>query len=111
MCTVIAGSRIAARGIVNPCRSSSFTRVAALVTPAAPLNSPPAIVVGTLIWRTPGGASGGATPFTTRMLSIARDRADFVGEAKLHRLGAIGDRAAADGDDEIGVRGTRRFAG
>jgi hypothetical protein len=33
------------------------------------------------------------------------DASDIVGEADLHRLGAVGDRAAADGDDEIGARG------
>jgi hypothetical protein len=31
--------------------------------------------------------------------------ADVVGEAELHRLGAIGDRTAADGNDDIGIRG------
>ncbi|GCC46027.1 hypothetical protein chiPu_0030302, partial [Chiloscyllium punctatum] len=34
---------------------------------------------------------------------------DIVGEAELHRLGAIGDRAAADGDDQIGLRIARLF--
>jgi hypothetical protein len=29
--------------------------------------------------------------------------ADIVGEAELHRLGTIGDRAAADRDDEVGI--------
>ena len=29
--------------------------------------------------------------------------ADIVGEAELHRLGAVGDRTAADGNDEIGI--------
>ena len=37
--------------------------------------------------------------------------ADVVGEAKLHRLGAVGDRTAADRDDEIGIRGAGLFAG
>ena len=33
------------------------------------------------------------------------DAADIVGKADLHRLGAVGDRAAADRDDEVGVGG------
>ncbi len=33
----------------------------------------------------------------------ALDRRDIIGKTELHRLGAIGDRAAADGDDEIGL--------
>ena len=37
--------------------------------------------------------------------------ADIVGEAELHRLGAIGDRTAADRDDQIGIRGAGLFAG
>ena len=39
------------------------------------------------------------------------DAAHIVGEAKLHRLGAVGDRAAAHGDDEIGVGGARLLGG
>ncbi len=35
--------------------------------------------------------------------------ADVVGEAKLHGLGAVGDRAATQGDDEVGARGPRLF--
>ena len=35
--------------------------------------------------------------------------ADIVGEAKLHRLGAVGDRTAADRDDEIGIGGAGLF--
>ncbi len=31
--------------------------------------------------------------------------ADIVGEAKLHRLGAVGDRTAADGNNDVGVGG------
>ncbi|MHC2510439.1 hypothetical protein ACVII1_005677 [Bradyrhizobium elkanii] len=34
-------------------------------------------------------------------------RRDVVGEAKLHRLGAVGDRAAADRDDQIRFRAAR----
>ena len=88
------------------------------VTPAISLNSPPAIVVGTLIWRTVGGLIiGGATPLRTRMSSMPSTVADIVGKAKLHRLGAVGDRAAAHGDDQVGLgftrlvgRGDHRFA-
>ena len=59
-----------ARGIVNGWRSISLTWVAVLVTPALAENSPPAIVVGTLIWRTAGGFIGGATPLTARTRSM-----------------------------------------
>src|SRR6185312_7196433 len=48
----------------------SFTLVAMLVTPALAENSPPAIVVGTLIWRTLGAVIGGGAPFAARMASI-----------------------------------------
>ena len=91
-------------------RSISLTLVASLVTPAIAVNSPPAIVVGTLIWRTVGGVH--------RRRDAARRRgscrchptvADVIGEAKLHRLGAVGDRAAADGDDQVGLGGARLF--
>src|SRR5258706_15799260 len=68
---VIAGSRIAARGITSSWRSISLVLVRALVTPAIALNSPPAIVVGTLIWRTVGAFIGGATPLLVRILSIS----------------------------------------
>jgi hypothetical protein len=49
VCTVTAGSRIAARGIINGWCSASLTLLRMLVTPAMALNSPPAMVVGTLI--------------------------------------------------------------
>ena len=39
------------------------------------------------------------------------DGADIIGEAKLHGLGAVGDRAAADGDDEVGAGGARLLGG
>jgi hypothetical protein len=42
-----------------------------LETPAIALNSPPAIVVGTLIWRTTGAFIGGATPLTARIRSMS----------------------------------------
>src|SRR5712691_3810562 len=71
VCTVRAGSRITARGITSSWRSISLTLIRALVTPAMALNSPPAIVVGTLIWRTLGAFIGGATPLWTRILSIS----------------------------------------
>src|SRR5207302_9143723 len=41
----------------------------------------------------------------------ALDRADVVGKAKLHRLGAVGDRTAVDRDDEIGVGRTGLIGG
>ena len=37
--------------------------------------------------------------------------ADTVGEAKLHRLGAVGNRTAADRDDDVGAGGAGLFAG
>ena len=65
-------------------------------------NSPPDTVVGTLIWRTTGGVICGATPRVTRMRRCRR-RSHVVRQAQLHGLGAVGDRAAADGDDEVGA--------
>ncbi len=70
VCTVMAGSRITARGIVSSWRSISLTWMRWLVTPAAALNSPPAMVVGTLIWRTVGGFIAGALPLRVRTASI-----------------------------------------
>ena len=70
VCRVIAGSRITARGIASGCRTLSLTLVAVLVTPALAENSPPAIVVGTLIWRTFGAVIGGGAPLTARMPSM-----------------------------------------
>jgi hypothetical protein len=49
VCTVIAGSRTTALGMISGWRSSSFTFVRSSVTPAIALNSPPESVVGTLI--------------------------------------------------------------
>ncbi len=69
------------------------------------------MVVGTLIWR------------TSRRIHVRRDAldrpdpvdgidaADIIGEAKLHGLGAVGDRAAAHGDDEIGIGGAGLLGG
>ena len=72
VCTVTAGSRITASGITPSWRSISLTLVRWLVTPATALNSPPAMVVGTLIWRTAGGdLRSGATPLCARILSIS----------------------------------------
>ena len=71
VCRVTAGSRITARGITRSWRSISLTLVRWLVTPASALNSPPAIVVGTLIWRTEGAAIGGTTPLFARTLSMS----------------------------------------
>jgi hypothetical protein len=67
VCRVMAGSRIAARGIVSGCASFSLTLVVSLVTPANALNSPPEIVVGTLICRTVGAI--GAVTLRTRSMS------------------------------------------
>ena len=69
------------------------------------LNSPPAMVVGTLIWRTEGAAQRRRDALVGADPVDIFDAADIVGEANLHRLGAVGDRAAADGDDEVGVGG------
>ena len=65
-----AGSRMVARGITRGWRSISLTLVRSLVTPAMEVNSPPAIVVGTLIWRTVGAFIGGETPPAARILSM-----------------------------------------
>ena len=62
VCRLSQGSRITARGINSGWRSASLTLVFSLVTPAVAENSPPAIVVGTLIWRTVGAASCGEAP-------------------------------------------------
>src|SRR6185312_5187887 len=70
VCRVIAGSRMTALGMTSGWRTLSFTLVAMLVTPALAENSPPAIVVGTLIWRTLGAVIGGGAPFAARMASI-----------------------------------------
>jgi len=53
-------------GLIQVQVSDSFP-----VTPATALNSPPAMVVGTLIWRTEGAVSGGATPLMARIVSMA----------------------------------------
>ena len=62
VCGPSQGSRIIARGINSGWRSASLTLVFSLVTPAVAENSPPAIVVGTLIWRTAGAVSCGEAP-------------------------------------------------
>ncbi len=62
-----------ARGITSGCRSISFCRLASLVTPAIEENSPPAMVVGTLIWRTVGGCIAGETPPWVRIVSMPSD--------------------------------------
>ena len=51
-----------------------------------------------------GGPSAPSGPLTGRSASIASALRYVIGEAQLHRLGAVGDRAAADGDDQIGLR-------
>src|SRR5262249_4895175 len=67
---VMAGSRITAWGIVSRWRNDSLNFFAVLVTPALAENSPPAIVVGTLIWRTVGALIGGGAPLTARTASM-----------------------------------------
>src|SRR3954471_12589051 len=62
VCAPSQGSRITARGINSGWRRASLTLVFSLVTPAVAENSPPAIVVGTLIWRTVGSLSCGGAP-------------------------------------------------
>ena len=106
-----AGSRIVARGINRGWRNASLTLVCSLVTPAIEVNSPPAIVVGALIWRTVGAFNAGDAPPTARILSMPSTSRDIIGEAELHRLGAVGDRSAADGDDEIGLGGAGLIGG
>ena len=81
------------------------------MTPAIALNSPPAIVVGTLIWRTDGCIHGRRDALVGADPVDVVDAANIVGEAELHGLGAVGDRAAADGDDEIGVGGAGLLGG
>ena len=85
-------------GMVSGWRNSSFTLVASLVTPAMPENSPADSVVGIETWRTVGGFTS-----ALRELVEAFDGGDVVGEAELDGLGAVGDRAAAQGDDQVGL--------
>ena len=85
-------------GMVSGWRNSSFTLVASLVTPAMPENSPADSVVGIETWRTVGGCHIGVAR-ACRAPSTVRD---VVGEAELNGLGAVGDRAAAQGDDQVG---------
>ena len=71
MCRLSQGSRITARGINSGWRSASLTLIFSLVTPAMEENSPPAIVVGALIWRTVGAASCGEAPRPALILSMS----------------------------------------
>ena len=74
------------------------------VTPAMAENSPAESVVGTATCRTVGGIARRRRAIH-RTQRIERLRCpDIVGEAELHRLGAIGDRAAADRDNQVGAR-------
>jgi hypothetical protein len=41
----------------------------------------------------------------------AIDAVDAIGEAELYGFRAVGDRAAADGDDEVGIGLARRIGG
>jgi hypothetical protein len=69
------------------------------------------MVVGTLICRTIGAVIGGRDALDCPDRVDALHGANVVGEAKLHGLGAISNRAAAYGDDEIGVGGMGLFGG
>ena len=72
VCTVIAGSRITARGMMRGWRNSSFTLCRSSVTPAMALNSPADSVVGTLICRTDRRVAWRRhAPFTGRSASSA----------------------------------------
>ena len=104
---VTSGSRITACGMVSGWRNISFTLVASLVTPARPENSPADRVVGIEICRTVGGLTSAPCRGSCPSPSTLRD---VVGEAELDRLGAVGDRAAAQGDDQIGL-GLARLRG
>ena len=80
------------------------------------LNSPADKVVGTVICRSAGALQGGgpsgAVRFLDRTHAVERLRGvDIVRKAQLHRLGAVGDRAAADGRDQIGADLARRRGG
>ncbi len=105
VCRLSQGSRMIARGIIKGWRSASLTWVFSLVTPAVAENSPPAIVVGTLIWRTVGRLelrrSAAPGPDPVDVVGVA----DIVGKAELDRLGAVGDRTAADGHDQVSPGG------
>ncbi len=105
----IAGSRITARGIASGWRTLSLTLVAVLVTPALAENSPPAIVVGhaDLAHRRCRHRRRRALHGANAVHVV--DVANVVGEAKLHGFGAVGDRAAADRDDKVGI-GVARHA-
>src|ERR1700761_6267 len=111
VCTVMAGSRMAARGITSLWLSNSLTLVFWLVTPAPALNSPPAMVVGTLIWRTTGAFIGGGTPPLPPPAATAPAPDDIVGEANLPGFGAMGDRPAAHRHDDIGIGGASLAGG
>ena len=68
---VTSGSRITACGMVSGWRNISFTRVASLVTPARPENSPADRVVGIEICRTVGGFTS-APPWILSIASTVR---------------------------------------
>src|SRR5881392_2902091 len=110
VCTVIAGSRMAARGITSSWRSISLTLVRALVTPAIALNSPPAMVVGTLIWRTFGAFISSATPITAPILSISSTlRTSLARQSCTALAPSVIDPAYRD--DKVGIDSARLFGG
>jgi hypothetical protein len=78
-----------------------LTLCRSLVTPAIALNSPAESVVGTVICLTVGASQGSGPSTPSGPVHRAEvvqclERADIVGEAQLHRLGAVGDRATVD---------------
>ena len=106
--TLAAGSRTTVRGIISGWLKLSLTWRTVSVQPAPAENSPADNVVGIAIMRTPGGLD-------LRALgrAVSRDpgaeiielfgRADRVAETQPDHLRRIGDRAAADRDDQIGA--------
>jgi hypothetical protein len=105
---VTAGSSITTRGMIPGCRINSLTRCRSSVTPAIALNSPADNVVGTVTCGTVGGFMPGRREHAIRSLDRPQrvDRVGAlypVGETELHRLGAVGNRAAADSGDQIGL--------
>jgi len=67
------------------------------------LNSPPAIVVGHADLAHGRRVHRRRDTFVGSNSFDILDRANVIGEAELHGLGAVGDRAAAYRDDKIGI--------
>ena len=77
VCTVMAGSRITAPGMMPGWRNSSLTRTRSSVTPEIALNSPADNVVGTVTWPTVGALPAGpgriqASSASAVRMSLAR---------------------------------------